>query len=123
MIFYEELLIYPNEVANFEPKGKSAAGLDGLSVFDTKKINCRIKAKLFSIFLMLHWVPEILINSRTIFIPKKEKTVSPAQLRPISIASNLSRQFHILLVNRINSKITLTDFNMASKRWMVWQEA
>lgn len=104
--FCEDLLIYPGEVAKFEPRDRSAAGLDGLSVYDTRKINCRVKAKLFSLFLMLHWVPAILINSLTMFIPKKENTESPAHLRPISIASNLSRQFHKLLVSRINSTIT-----------------
>lgn len=78
--FDESLLIYPEVVEKFNPRGKSSAVLDGLSVYDTLKINNRVKAKPFSLFLLLHWITDVLINSRIIFIPKKHNTSSPAQL-------------------------------------------
>lgn len=39
------LLIYPEDVAGVRLIGKSATGLDGLTVFETEKINRRIRAK------------------------------------------------------------------------------
>lgn len=59
---------------------------------------------------MMHRIADILINSKTIFIPKKNNTVNPAHLRPISIASNLTRQFHKLLVNRINAIVNFDKY-------------
>lgn len=84
--FNENLLIYPEELEKCNPRGKSPTGLDGLSVYDTLKINNRAKARLFSLFLMLHRLPDILLNSYTIFIPKKEETNDPASLSSISIS-------------------------------------
>lgn len=44
--FDTDLLIYPDEVSDCNPKGKSAAGPDGLSIYDILKINNRVKSKL-----------------------------------------------------------------------------
>lgn len=53
-------------------------------------------------------MPDILLNSYTIFIPKKKDTSEPANLRPISISLNLTRQFHEILCNRLTGKIKLS---------------
>lgn len=114
--FSTDLLIYPEEVAACNPKGKSAAGLDGLSVYDTLRIPNRTKAKMFSLFLILHWMPDVLLNSFTIFIPKKACTIEPSNLRTISIASNLTRQFHKLLTSRINSLVTFSKYQFGFQK-------
>lgn len=98
--FDSNRLIYPEEVRDVRTTGKTSAGLDGLSVYQTERISPRIRAKLFSLFLLLGWCPDVLMNSYTIFIPKKKDTNSPAKLRPISIASILLRQFHKILVKK-----------------------
>lgn len=67
--FDPDTLIYPDEVQKHSSRNKSTAGLDGLSVNEVLKIN-RIKAKLFNIFLLLQWIPDIMLNSYIIFIPK-----------------------------------------------------
>lgn len=75
-----------------------------------EKMGARVKAKLFSLFIILKWVPSILLDSRTIFIPKKNDVTSPAHLRPISISSILLRQFHKVLVKMIFQKLRLSEF-------------
>lgn len=65
-----------------------------------------VKAKLFSLFLLLSWIPDLLMNSFTIFIPKKQNTNRPSDLRPLSISSNLLRLFHKVLMKRISASFT-----------------
>lgn len=101
-IFDTNLLIYPKEIENCQSKKQSAAGPDGLAVRDVNRIGIRFKCKLFSLFLLLHWIPDILLDSFTIFIPKKNNVKNPASLRPLSISSNLTRLFHKVLVNRLS---------------------
>lgn len=113
---FVKVLIFPDGVARHNLRGKSAAGLDGLSVYDNLRICDRGKAKLFSLFLIMHWIPDISINSQTIFIPKKNNTVNPAHLRPISISSNLTRQFHKILVNRINAIVKFDKYQFGLQK-------
>lgn len=108
--FDPNLLIYPKEVQEVRMTKKSSPGLDGLTVFETEAVSVRGRAKLFSIFLLLSWVPDSILNSYTIFIPKKVDTSEPANLRPILIASNLLRQFHKILVNRITTSANLSSY-------------
>lgn len=114
--FDNDILIYPDKVAACNPRGKSAAGPDGLSTHDILKINNRVKSKLFSLFMLLHWMAEILLNSYTQFIPKKENTEEPVNLRPISIAPNLTRQFHKIIWNRLSNLITLSQFQFGFQK-------
>lgn len=108
--FDPNLLVYQREIEGCQGKKQSAAGPDGLTVRDVNKISIRSKFKLFSLFLLLHWIPDIMLNSLTIFIPKKSNVNSPASLRPLSISSNFTRQFHKILVNRISPKFIPDDF-------------
>lgn len=70
----------------------------------------RIRAKLYSLFLILCWVPDLLLNSYTIFLPKNKDVTEPAHLRPLSIASNMLMQFHKILVKRISPKVSLSEY-------------
>lgn len=109
--FDSTLLIYPRGIEGCQGrKKKFAVGPDGLSVRDVNNICTRIKCKLFSLFLWLHWIPDILLHSITIFIPKKNKTNIPASLRPLSISSNLTRLFHKALVSRTCPLFTPDSF-------------
>lgn len=74
------------------------------------KINIRAKCKLFTLFLLLKWIPDILLNSITIFIPKKHSTNSPANPRPLYIAANLTRLFHKVIVNRISPRFVPDEY-------------
>lgn len=48
------ILVYPVEVKEVESRTKSAAGPDGLSVYQINKISLRICAKLFPSFFYCH---------------------------------------------------------------------
>lgn len=82
----------------------------GITFYETEKINYRIRAKLYSIFLLLAWVPEIILNSYTIVIPKKVNAIDPIHLRPFSMASNMLLQFHKIIVKKINPEVKLTSY-------------
>lgn len=74
--FDPTLLVYPRKIKGCQGKKQSAAGLDGLTVRDVNQIRIRCKCKLFTLFLHMHWIPDILLNSITIFTPKKSKVNS-----------------------------------------------
>lgn len=69
--FDPNLLMYSKEVQEVRMTKKLSPGLDGLTVFETEAISVRVRAELFSIFLLLSWVPDSILNSYTFFISKK----------------------------------------------------
>lgn len=72
---------------------KTSAGKDGLDIKCLIKTRIRALAKLYTMWLQLGWVPQIFLDSRTIFIPKGSDVDVPSDLRPISISSVFLRQF------------------------------
>lgn len=102
----EVSFIVPEEVKKAKLPTDSACGPDGLSVKSLNRIPVRIRCKLFTLWLLLGQVLPFILDSKTIFIPKKECSHSPADLRPISISSVLCRQFHKVLATRLSSIIS-----------------
>ncbi|KAF8789432.1 Retrovirus-related Pol polyprotein type-2 like protein [Argiope bruennichi] len=100
-----DLLIYPAEVLAARLPLKSSSGPDGVSVRTLNRIPIRVLCKVYSAFLLLRWVPGFLLDSRTIFIPKKHDSAAPSHLRPLSIASVVVRQFHKILATRLLSQV------------------
>ncbi|KAF8784079.1 Retrovirus-related Pol polyprotein type-2 like protein, partial [Argiope bruennichi] len=99
------LFVYPAEVLAARLPLKSSSGPDGVSVRTLSRIPVRVLCKIYSAFLLLRWVPGFLLDSRTIFIPKKNDSAAPSQLRPLSIASVVVRQFHKILATRLMSQV------------------
>ncbi|KAF8794330.1 Retrovirus-related Pol polyprotein type-2 like protein [Argiope bruennichi] len=99
------LLVYPAEVLAARLPLKSSSGPDGVSVRTLSRIPVGVLCKVYSAFLLLRWVPGFLLDSRTIFIPKKHDSAAPSQLRPLSIASVVVRQFHKILATRLMSQV------------------
>jgi len=93
--------VKPEEVRSTRLPWKSSPGPDGITVKAWEKIPIRAKCKLFSIWLILGKVPEMLTKSRTVFIAKKAGACSPADARPISIASTIIRHLHKVLAKRL----------------------
>ncbi|KAG8172671.1 hypothetical protein JTE90_026098 [Oedothorax gibbosus] len=103
-----EDLMYPisiRELARCKIKYTSPALPDGVSAKIWNKVPDRVKAKLFTIWLRVGRVPESVLESRTIFLPKKEETVLPSDTRPISISSVVLRHFHKLLTGRLSELV------------------
>lgn len=88
----------------------TAPGPDGLSVHDINRIPIRALAKLFTCWLLAKRVPEVLLASKTIFIPKKNDVDSPSALRPISMCSILVRWFHKVLASRLSLRYTPSKY-------------
>ncbi|GBL74729.1 Retrovirus-related Pol polyprotein from type-2 retrotransposable element R2DM [Araneus ventricosus] len=97
----EDLFITPQEIYNAKLPLKSSSGPDGASVKTLNKIPIRCRCKIYTAFLLLRWVPNFLLDSRTVFLPKKENTSKPSMLRPLSISSTMLRQFHKVLAKRL----------------------
>ena len=93
--------IQPCEILAAHMKFSSAPGPDGLTVGKLSKIPVRQKCKLFTFWILAQWVPDVVLNSRTTFIPKEMNVTEPSKLRPITISSTLLRQFHKILAARL----------------------
>ncbi|KAF8789400.1 Retrovirus-related Pol polyprotein type-2 like protein [Argiope bruennichi] len=100
-----DLLIYPAEVLSARLPLKPSSGPDGVSVRTLNRIPNRVLYKVYSAFLLLRWVPGFLLDSRTIFIPKKHDSAAPSHLRPLSIASVVVPQFHKILATPLLSQV------------------
>ena len=100
----------PNEVLNTKMKYSTAPGPDNLTVKGLNKINVRQKAKLFTIFLRMTWVPDVILSSRTIFIPKGINVTEPSRMRPITVSSVLLRQFHKVIAARLMRVLSFNEY-------------
>lgn len=92
------------EVEKFKlemPKG--AAGPDGVKLSSIKTVSSVILSKIFNLFMYLKNLPESLLISRTVLIPKVDNPGAWNEFRPISIASVVVRLFHRILAFRISS--------------------
>lgn len=106
----EASFVTPSEIKLAKLPYASAAGRDGVTVAGMNKIPLRIRCKLYTLWLHLGWMPSFILDSRTSFLPKKELSSSPSDLRPIGISSVLWRQFHNVLAARLSSIVKIFDF-------------
>lgn len=106
--FDDHITIEEIRAAKLSPS--SACGLDGLTVKRLDSIPSRFNCKLYSLWLWMKWVPDCILDSRTIFIPKGEDVKEPAKMRPISIASAFLRHFHKILAGRLSKVITINQY-------------
>ena len=93
--------IQPEEVLAAHMKNNSAPGPDGFTVRKLNKIPVRQRCKIFTFWILAKWVPDVVLNSRTTFIPKELDVKDPSKLRPITISSTMLRQFHKVLAARL----------------------
>ena len=98
--------VTPEEVAKVKMKYSTAPGPDNLTVKGLNKINIRQRAKLYSIFLKMSWVPDVILSSRTIFIPKGINVSEPSRMRPITISSVMLRRYHKIIAARLMKNLT-----------------
>lgn len=85
--------ILPEEIQRVIYSSKqSAAGPDGITIQDIRRIPVRKLVLLFNAMLMLKYVPSSLRKSKTILIPKKKEHLENVNnWRPITISSLLLR--------------------------------
>lgn len=78
----------------------TAAGPDGVSARLLRSIPVGILCRLFNL-LMWSGLPEDLLLSKTIFLPKKAQAETPEDFRPITIPSVIVRSLHKILARRL----------------------
>uniref|UniRef100_A0ABD2XNC2 Reverse transcriptase domain-containing protein n=1 Tax=Trichogramma kaykai TaxID=54128 RepID=A0ABD2XNC2_9HYME len=89
------------EISDTEIPMSSAAGVDGVSARQWRSVPVRIRALFYNIVLAVGEFPPELLLSRTIFVPKKDGSSTPAEFRPISVASVIVRQLHKIFAVRL----------------------
>ena len=88
---------------------KTAAGSDGLSAKDLARIPSAVQLCLYNLFMWCEQLPESLMASRTIFIPKRGHEDEPDKYRPITVSSVIVRTFHRILARRLESAIPVDE--------------
>lgn len=91
----------PEELRKTRLPFASSAGPDRITVGKWEKVPARARCKLMTIWLQLGNVPASILASRTTFLRKKSNVTSPAESRPISIASVILRHLHKVLEKRL----------------------
>ncbi|KAG8177076.1 hypothetical protein JTE90_015728 [Oedothorax gibbosus] len=100
-LLLEPILI--DEVVTSRIPFRSSPGPDNVTPKAWNRVPVRVKAKLFTVWIKLAKVPNFIVESKTIFLPKKEETISPSDLRPVSIASVILRHFNKVLARRMST--------------------
>lgn len=96
-----------DEVRRAFPGLGSSTGPDLITVRQLRAVPVSILKRIFCIFMLCGRVPEWLLESRTVFIPKKDNATDPADFRPITVSSVLTRSFHKVLSNRLVRTVSL----------------
>ena len=91
------------EIQKSFPRKRSASGPDGVTVVAVKAIPLPILHRILNIFMICGGLPDFLLVSRTVFIPKKKDSMEPGDFRPITISPVLIRLFHKVLANRLKT--------------------
>ncbi|KMQ88341.1 reverse transcriptase [Lasius niger] len=79
----------------------SAAGPDGVTPRLFRAVPTEILLRIYNIIMWCERLPEDLLKSRTIFLPKKTDAVEPGDFRPITIPSVIVRGLHKILAKRM----------------------
>ena len=98
------------EVWEALPESNTAPGPDGLSARILRKMHTEILSGIYNLLLWCRRLPVHLHSARTVLIPKIKESSSPAEYRPITVASTtLVRGFHKVLARRMNRLISLDE--------------
>lgn len=78
-------------------------------------MNEKVKVMLYNLILWCGRLPEPLLRSRTVFVPKKNGAAEPGDYRALTIQSVIARELHRILANRITSSIQVDERQRANK--------
>lgn len=85
----------------------SAPGPDGVSARLFRSIPSALLIRMYNLLMWCRRLPEDLLVSRTVFIPKKSGASDPGDFRPITIPSVLVRGFHKILAKRLEKMLDI----------------
>lgn len=96
------------EVLGTAISSNSAAGRDKMTFETWKMLSAPRRALFFNIIMALGGFSPSLLDSRTMFVPKKDGSSAPSDFRPLSIAGLAVRQLHKILARRL-MKLKIVD--------------
>lgn len=97
--------------------GHTAPGPDGFTTRLLRSMKDGVKVRLYNLLLWCERLPETLLRSRTVFVPKKNGAAEPGEYRPITIQSVITRELHRILAHRISSSIQVDERQRANKNF------
>ncbi|KMQ88340.1 reverse transcriptase [Lasius niger] len=96
-----------NDIKRSRIPRASAPGPDGISARLYRSIPTTVIIRLFNLLLWCERLPEDLLLSRTIFLPKKTNASEPGDFRPITIPPVLVRGLHKILAKRLETALDI----------------
>lgn len=99
--------ITTKDVSEALPPTGTAPGPDCLTIEEFRRVPLGIWTRIFNIMMQCGKLPEYLLESRTILIPKKDGAAELGEFRPITVSSAIVRTFHKVLANRMSKHIRL----------------
>lgn len=94
----------------------SSPGPDGVAAAELMRMDPNILVRLFNLVLLCDRPPDRLLESRTVFIPKKDDPREPSEFRPITVSSVITRCLHKILAQRLDRNIELDNRQRAFRR-------
>lgn len=85
----------------------TAAGPDGISARLLRSVPPGVLVRIYNLLMWCGRLPENLLKSRTIFLPKKKDAKEPGDFRPITIPSVLVRGLHKILAKRLEQALNI----------------
>lgn len=85
----------------------SAAGPDGVSPRLFRAIPSATLIRIYNLLMWCGKLPEELLKSRTVFLPKKKDATLPGDFRSITIPSVLVRGLHKILAKRMETSLDI----------------
>ena len=89
------------EIQGTEVPLRSASGPDKITGRQWRSVPVVLRALFYNTLLAVSGFTEDLLLSRTVFVPKKDGSSTPAEFRPISVASVVVRQLHKVYAARL----------------------
>ena len=89
------------EIQGTEVPLKSASGPDKITGRQWRSVPVVLRALFYNTLLAVGGFTADLLLSRTVFVPKKDGSSTPAEFRPISVASVVVRQLHKVYAARL----------------------
>jgi hypothetical protein len=86
---------------------ESAPGTDGITLKDLKSVSPSMLAAAFNMWLLAGHAPDRFTTGETILIPKDGDLKNPANYRPITTTSRVTRVFHKVLASRLTRSVPL----------------
>lgn len=94
----------------------SSSGPDGISPRLFRSVHPTVVIRIYNLLMWCGKLPESLLMSRTVFLPKKSDASEPGDFRPITIPSVIVRGLHKILARRMERLLDIDTRQRAFRR-------